>query len=110
MEDKKLAWLNTEIKSPPFSLDARQEAGMLLRRLQRGENIGMPESRPLPQIAPRLHELRIKDDMKRKIWRIFYRIDPDFIVVAAVEEKKTEAISKKTANLIKRRLKDYDTE
>ena len=35
--DKPLAWLHGEIKTPPFSADARLEAGVLLRRLQRGE-------------------------------------------------------------------------
>ena len=35
--DKPLVWLRGEIKSPPFSADARLEAGVLLRRLQRGE-------------------------------------------------------------------------
>jgi hypothetical protein len=33
--DKPLAWLHGEIKTPPFSSEARIEAGVLLRRLQR---------------------------------------------------------------------------
>lgn len=35
--DKPLLWLHGEVKTPPFSAEARIEAGMLLRRLQRGE-------------------------------------------------------------------------
>ena len=38
--DKPLVWLKGQIKTPPFSPEARIEAGMLLRRLQRGENLG----------------------------------------------------------------------
>jgi hypothetical protein len=33
-DDKPLVWLRGEVKSPPFSKDARLEAGFLLRRLQ----------------------------------------------------------------------------
>jgi hypothetical protein len=35
--DKPLVGLHGEVKTPPFSPAARLEAGMLLRRLQRGE-------------------------------------------------------------------------
>ena len=35
--DKPLAWLHGEIKTPPFSAEARLEAGGLLRALQKGE-------------------------------------------------------------------------
>ena len=48
----------------------------------------MPHSRPMPNIGPRCHELRINDEKKR--WRIVYRIDDDAIVVLDVFEKKTQ--------------------
>ncbi len=47
-EDKPLVWMAGELKTPPMSSDARVEGGMLLRRLQRGETLSMPESRPMP--------------------------------------------------------------
>ena len=50
-KDKPLAWLRGEIKSPPFGIAARVEAGYLLRRLQAGEMIGLPMSRPMPAIG-----------------------------------------------------------
>jgi len=59
--DKPLRWLAGEIKTPPFSTSARIEAGVLLRRLQRGERVGMPVSRPMPEIERGCHELRVKD-------------------------------------------------
>ncbi|HZY31306.1 MAG TPA: type II toxin-antitoxin system RelE/ParE family toxin, partial [Candidatus Methylomirabilis sp.] len=46
--DKPLVWLHGEIKTPPFSPPARLEAGLLLRRLQKGELLGMPHARPMP--------------------------------------------------------------
>ena len=58
---KPLVWLRGEIKTPPFSSTARLEAGYLLRRLQQGDVLSMPRSRPMPAIGQRCHELRIKD-------------------------------------------------
>jgi hypothetical protein len=40
--DKPLVWLHGEIRTPPLSAAARVEAGVLLRRLQRGEILGLP--------------------------------------------------------------------
>jgi len=66
--DKPLVWLSGKVKTPPFSARARLEAGVLLRRLQRGESLGLPHSRPMPGIGRRCHELRIPDE--RRSWRI----------------------------------------
>src|SRR5213593_4748358 len=37
--EKPLVWLHGQIKTPPFSREARIEAGYLLGRLQQGENL-----------------------------------------------------------------------
>jgi len=60
-EDKLVVWLHGEIKTPPFSAEARIEAGCLLRRLQHGELLGLPHARPMPVVGARCHELRVKD-------------------------------------------------
>lgn len=104
--DKPLVWLEGEVKTPPFSAGARLEAGMLLRRLQRGEMLSMPASRPMPSIGKRCHELRVRDAAAN--WRIMYRIDDDAIVIAEVFAKKTGATPKKTIDTCKRRLAAYD--
>ncbi len=104
--DKPIVWLHGEVKTPPFSTEARIEAGYLLRRLQRGENIVMPHSRPMPTIGPRCHELRIIDE--DKTWRIIYRIDDDAIVIAAVFGKKTKKTPKSVIDMSQRRLRQYD--
>lgn len=103
---KPIAWLHGEVKTPPFSAEARIEAGYLLRKLQQGDNIGMPHSRPLPAIGPGCHELRIND--KSANWRLFYRIDDDAIVLLEVLSKKTGKTPKRIIDLCKKRLKEYD--
>ena len=40
--EKPLVWLHGQIKTPPFSQEARIEAGYLLGRLQQGENLSLP--------------------------------------------------------------------
>ncbi len=104
--DKPLAWLGGEVKTPPFSREARLEAGFLLRKLQQGENLSLPHSRPMPSIGARCHELRIDDE--RRTWRMIYRIDADAIVIVEVFQKKTQQTPKAVINRAKRRLKNYD--
>ncbi len=108
MTDKPLAWLQSELKTPPFSQAARIEAGSLLRRLQRGESLGMPHSKPMPTIGARCHELRVTDE--RKKWRIVYRIDEDTIVILHVFEKKTRKTPKSVIDRCKERLASYDAD
>src|SRR5579872_3064675 len=88
LRDKPLVWLHGEIKTPPFSAEARLEAGFRLRQLQQGVRLGMPHSRPMPGIGPRCHELRIQDD--EETWRIVHRLNPDAVVIAEVFSKKTK--------------------
>ncbi len=104
--DKPLVWLRGEVKTPPFSPDARLEAGFLLRRLQRGEMLSLPHSRPMPSIGARCHELRIVD--ADKTWRIMYRIDPDAIVLLDVFNKTTQQTPKRVIADCQRRLRQYD--
>jgi len=106
-KDKPLVWLHSEIRTPPFSRAARLEVGYLLRSLQRGENLSLPHSRPMPSIGPRCHELRIVDE--RISWRIVYRIDPDAIVILEVFDKKTNRTPVQVIEVCKRRLKDYES-
>jgi len=104
--NKPLVWLHGEIKTPPMSVDARLEAGHLLRRLQRGELLAMPESRPMPSIGRRCHELRIGD--ADVTWRIFYRVDPDAVLILEVIKKKSRSTPRKVSAVCRRRLAEYD--
>jgi phage-related protein len=104
--DKPLLWLHGEVRTPPLAPAARLEAGVLLRRLQRGESLSLPHSRPLPQIGRGCHELRVVD--AEATWRIVYRIDRDAIVIVEVFAKKTAATPKTVIDACRRRLKSYD--
>jgi phage-related protein len=106
MSDKPLIWLHGEIRTPPLSAAARIEAGVLLRRLQRGELVGLPHSRPMPSIGRRCYELRIQDE--DSTWRIVYRLDPDAVIILEVFSKKTSQTPKYVINACMNRLKQYD--
>jgi len=105
-KDKPLVWLHGQVTSPPFSREARIEAGYLLRLLQQGAKLPMPHSRPMPSIGSGCHELRIND--QSKIWRIVYRIDFDAVIIAEVFEKKTQQTPKSVLDICRKRLSEYD--
>jgi phage-related protein len=104
--EKPLVWLHGEIKTPPFSAAARVEAGVLLRRLQEGDRLSLPQSRPMPNIGARCHELRVPDE--RQTWRIVYRLDPDAVVIAEVFAKKTAKTPPHIIDVCQRRFGAYD--
>jgi phage-related protein len=103
--DRPLAWLHGEIKTPPFNREARIEADSLLRRLQRGEVLAMPHSRPMPAIGPQCHELRIQD--QKQTWRIVYHLASDAVVILEVFSKKTNRTPKTVIDACRRRLRMY---
>ena len=78
----------------------------MLRQLQQRESLGLPTSRPMSNIGPRCHELRIRDQDKN--WRILYRIDEDAIVIAEVFHKTTQTTPKTVIKLCQKRLTQYD--
>ena len=90
--DKPLAWPHGEIKTPPFSSQARIEAGYLLRQLQMGDKLSLPHSRPMSAIGKRCHELRI---------------DSDAILILEVFEKKTQNTPKSVIDACRRRMQLY---
>jgi phage-related protein len=103
---KGLMVLRGELKTPPMSEAARRETGFLLRRLQQGENLSLPQSRPMPAIGPRCHELSVNE--ATKTWRIICRTDEDAILVVEVFEKKTRTTPKQVIANCQRRLRLYD--
>jgi phage-related protein len=104
--DKPLVWLHGEIKTPPFSQEARVEAGFLLRQVQQGVLLALPHSRLMPEIGSRCHELRVDDPPLT--WRIVYRIDPDAIIITEVFKKKTKKTPPAVITLSQKRLNAYD--
>jgi phage-related protein len=103
---KPLVWLHGEIKTPPFTAEGRQEAGMLLRLLQAGEHLRMPQAEPLPNLGRRCGALRVRDAEHN--WRIMYRVDSDVVLVVEVYSKKTRRIPDEVTERCTQRLKQYD--
>jgi phage-related protein len=107
-QDKPLVWMHGAVRTPPFSENARIEAGYLLRQLQKGLALSLPQSRPLPSIGIQCHELRINDE--NLTWRIIYRIYSDAILILEVFEKKTNKTPKSIIDVCKQRIKRYETD
>lgn len=106
--DKPLVWLVDTVTTPPLGTEARITAGYLLRRLQQGEVLAMPDSKPMPSIGSRCHELRINDEAKNQSWRMIYRLDTDAIVIADWFTKKTQKTPQRVVDACKDRFKEYD--
>jgi phage-related protein len=106
-KDKPLVWLHGEVKTPPFSSEARLEVGYLLRLLQGGESLSLPWSRPMSSIGLRCHELRIND--ANQTWRIIYRVDSDAVVILDVFAKKTQTTPHQIISTCKKRLNQYES-
>ncbi|MCY7331867.1 MAG: type II toxin-antitoxin system RelE/ParE family toxin [Pseudanabaena sp. CAN_BIN31] len=103
---KEIFVLSGEIKTPPFSSEARREAGFLLRKIQEGESLSMPYSRPMPSIGKNCYELRLGNGEEN--WRIVYRVDSDTVLILEVFNKKTQKTPKQVIDNCQRRMKRYD--
>lgn len=103
--DKPLVWLHGEIRTPPFTAEARIEAGVLLRRLQRGEKIGLPHSRPMSGIGKACHELRVPE--ATKTWRIVYHVAADAVVILEVFAKTTQKTPNSVIAICRARLRMF---
>ena len=79
----------------------------LLRRLQDGESLGMPHSRPMPSVGARCHEGRLVD--AGSSWRIVYRIDVDAVLILEVFRKTTRQTPQKVIDTCKARIRNYDS-
>jgi phage-related protein len=103
--DKPVIWLRGAIATPPLGREARIEAGFLMRRLQRGDALSFPHSRPMPDIGSGCHELRVLDTGAN--WRIIYHLAPDAVVVLDVFAKKTVTTPKTVIAECRKRLAEY---
>lgn len=74
--------------------------------LQQGEKLSMPQSRPMPSIGRRCHELRVRDE--DKTWRIVYRLDDDAVLILHVFSKKTQHTPRSVIDTCKALLSRYD--
>ena len=70
-----------------------------------GRRLSLPESRPMPSIGLRCHELRVKDEDHE--WRIVVLIDSDAIAILEVFGKQTAKMPRRVIEACKSRLKRY---
>ena len=103
---KPVVIFRADVPDPKMDVPTAEAINDLLRRLRSGEKLSLPHSRPMPSIGRRCHELRLSES--NGIWRVFYRIDPDSIVVVHVLWKTTQQTPKSDINLCKSRFKQYD--
>lgn len=83
----------------------RIELGSALMALQRGFNLGMPHSRPMPTIGAGVEELRLRDQSGQ--YRVFFlRKAAAGIFVLSAFQKKTQQTPQAEINVAKRRLKE----
>ncbi len=88
-----------------WPLVVRVELADLLTLLTAGHTIGMPASRPMPSVAPGVHELRIKERSGQ--YRAFYFTkQADAVLVFHAFKKKTQATPKHEIMVARERLRD----
>ncbi len=90
-----------------FSVAVRKELGEAIGRLQLGEVLSMPLSRPMPSVGAGVSELRAKDEAGE--WRVFYVVKVDeAIYVFHAFGKKTRKTPPDETKLGQKRLKEWE--
>jgi phage-related protein len=84
--------------------EVRSDLADAIARLERGQTLSMPLSRPMPSIGPAMHELRLKD--RSGIYRIIYWLKGDgTIYLIHAFKKKTSKTPPQNIEMAKNRLK-----
>lgn len=92
-----------ELQGMPSSI--RQALGKLIRRLQWGESLSMPQARPMPIAGVGVEELRVQDESGQ--YRAFVvSKTPHGILVLHVFAKKSRETPHSAICLARRRLKE----
>jgi phage-related protein len=89
-----------------WPVDARQELGAVLIRLQRGEVVGMPDVRAMPSIEKGVFEIRLKNSVGA--YRVFYiSIHSTGIIIFHAFVKKSQQTPQKEIETGRSRLKSF---
>ncbi len=65
----------------------------------------MPHSRPIREVGPRVHELRIRDQNEN--WRIIYHLSSDAVVILHVFAKQSRRTRKSVLEVCQTRLRSF---
>lgn len=88
-----------------FPEEIRGDLADALARLDAGQSLTMPLSRPMPIIGEGVHELRLKD--RSGVYRVVYAlIEPGTVYVLHGFKKTTQATPKRNIELARKRLKE----
>lgn len=107
---KQVEWnLNTLKAVKSFPEDIKKELGYLIYKLQIGDSLNMPHSKPMTSIKSGCHELRVKGS--DGIFRVFYILkNEDKVIVFHAFKKKAQKTPKKEIDTAKRNLKEIFNE
>lgn len=88
-----------------FPDEVKRELGKVIFDLQNGKNIGMPLSRPMPEVALGVEELRVRDSSG--IYRTFYyKKYKRGILILHAFSKKTQKTLPREMEIARKRLKE----
>jgi phage-related protein len=88
-----------------FPKEVRMRLGKGLFRLQMGEQLGMPNSRPMPGVAAGVSELRVKGE-DGSFRTFYYAASSSGILVFHAFVKKTQRTPPLEIELARKRLKE----
>lgn len=85
--------------------EIRGDLADALARLDAGLSLAMPLSRPMPRVAPGVHELRLKD--RSGHYRVLYAlVRAGYVYVLHAFEKTTAATPARRIELTQQRLRE----
>lgn len=88
-----------------FPEEIRGDLADALARLEQGQRLCMPLSRPMPGIGPSVHELRFRD--RSGIYRVFYFLaGAGLIYLLHAFKKKTRETPWQNIEIAKKRLRE----
>jgi len=89
-----------------FPKPVRLAIGGSIFDLQRGAQLSMPMSRPMPDVAPGVHELRLRG--ADGAYRVFYYVKSiRGVVILHAFEKKTQKTPPREMEVCRKRLREF---
>lgn len=105
-------WLRVFIFEPArkeilhWPLEAKKDLGSILTKLQKGAEVGYPDTEPINTVAPGVFEVRLKD--ASGIFRAFYVVKSQHgILVFHAFKKKSQKTPKHEIETARKRLNAY---
>jgi phage-related protein len=103
---KEVIWHKKALeKLKEFPLSVKKDFGYLIHRLQMGDKLVSPYSRPINSVETGTNELRVKD--ASGAYRVFYYLKAsDGIIIFHAFKKKTQKTPKKEIDIGRKNLKE----